>query len=108
MAALKLRLLACAEASILSRPNSVNMICLELVLSGQWARAKFHTDEIVIANIDPDDEPEQYLFVLAARPLAYWLAVEVWLHDGQVETINNLGEGVLQVEQSWPWPEDTR
>jgi len=23
-----------------------------------------------------------------------WLAVEVWLSDGQVETINDLGEGV--------------
>jgi hypothetical protein len=74
-----------------------------------WARARFHTDEIVIADIDPDDEPEQYLVVLAVRPLAHWLAVEVWLSgDGQVETINDLGEGVPLVEQAWPWPEDGR
>ena len=71
-----------------------------------WARARFHTAEIVIADIDPDDEPEQYFVVLAARPLAFWLAVEVWLSDGQVETINDLGEGVPLVEQAWPWPED--
>jgi len=71
-----------------------------------WARTEFHTDEIVIADIDPDDEPEQYLVVLAVRPLAYWLAVEVWLSDGLVETINDLGEGVPLVEQAWPWPED--
>jgi hypothetical protein len=73
-----------------------------------WARARFNTDEIVIADIDPDDEPEQYLVVLAARPLAYWLAVEVWLSDGQVETINDLGEGLPLVEQAWPWPEGGR
>jgi hypothetical protein len=73
-----------------------------------WARAKFQTDEIVIADIDSDDEPEQYLVVLAAWPLAYWLAVEVWLSDGQVETINDLGEGVPLVEQAWPWPEDNQ
>ena len=73
-----------------------------------WARARFHTDEIVIADIDPDDEPEQYLVVLAARSLAYWLAAEVWLRDGQVETINDLGEGVPLEEQAWPWPDDGR
>jgi hypothetical protein len=48
----------------------------------------------------------QYLVVLAARSLANWLAVEVWLNDGQVETINDLGEGVPLVEQ--PWSEDTQ
>ena len=74
----------------------------------RWARARFHSDEIVIADIDRDDEPEQYLVVLAARPLTYWLAVEVWLSDGQVETINDLGEGVPLEEQPWPWPDDGR
>ena len=73
-----------------------------------WARTRFNTDEIIIADINPDDEPEQYLVVLAARPLAYWLAVEVWLRDGQVETINDLGEGLPLVEQPWPWPEDSQ
>ena len=71
----------------------------------EWARARFHTGEIVIADVDPDDEPEQYL-VLAARPLPYWLAAEVWLDNGQVKTINDLGEGVPLLEQAWPWPED--
>ncbi len=74
----------------------------------RWARARFHSDEIVIADIDRDDEPEQYLVVLAARPLTYWLAVEVWLSDGQVVAINDLGEGVPLEEQPWPWPEDGR
>ena len=73
-----------------------------------WARTRFNTDEIVIADIDPDDEPEQYFVVLAVRPLAYWLAVEVWLRDGQVEAINDLGEGVPLEEQAWPWPDDGR
>ena len=73
-----------------------------------WARTRFHTDEIVIADINPDDEPEQYLVVMAVRPLAYWLAVEVWLDSGQVETINDLGEGLPLVEQAWPWPNDGR
>ena len=73
-----------------------------------WAQTRFHTDEIVIADINPDDDPEQYLVVLAARPLAHWLAVEVWLSGGQVETINDLGEGVPLEEQAWPWPDDGR
>ena len=73
-----------------------------------WARTRFQTDEIVIADIDADNEPEQHLVVLAARPLTYWLAVEVWLRDGQVEAINDLGEGVPLKEQPWPWPDDGR
>jgi hypothetical protein len=33
-------------------------------------------------------------------------AVEVWLNDGDVETVNNLGEGLPLEDMAWPWPED--
>jgi hypothetical protein len=71
-----------------------------------WSQEKYHTDDILIADISPDeDEPERYLVILAARPLAYWLVVEVWFNDGQVETINDLGEGLPLEERPWPWGE---
>jgi hypothetical protein len=41
---------------------------------------------------------------MAVRSLAYWLVVEVWFHDSQVETINALGEGLPLEDTEWPWP----
>ena len=72
-----------------------------------WAQETYPAADIVIADISPDDEElERYLVVMAVRPLAYWLVVELWLNEGQVETINALGEGLPLIEQPWPWPED--
>ena len=71
-----------------------------------WAQEKYQSEDILIADISPDeDEPERYQVILAARPLTYWLVVEVWFHDGQVETINALGEGLPLEDTEWPWLE---
>jgi hypothetical protein len=43
--------------------------------------------------------------ILAVRPLGYWLAAEAWLSDGQIEAINDLGEGLPLANTDWPWPE---
>jgi hypothetical protein len=71
-----------------------------------WARETCQNEEIVVADVSQDEEePERYLVVLAARPLDYWLAVEVWLNDdGDIETVNALGEGLPLEDTDWPWP----
>jgi hypothetical protein len=72
-----------------------------------WARETYQTEEIVIVDVSQDeDETERYLVILAARPLAYWTAIEVWLNGGNVETVNSLGEGLPLEDTDWPWPED--
>ena len=71
-----------------------------------WARETHQTQDIVIADVSPDDEdPERYLVILAVRPLGYWLVAEAWLQDGGVEAINDLGEGLPLDDTAWPWPE---
>jgi hypothetical protein len=60
-----------------------------------WSRQILTTDEVVIGEIAQDEEEERYLVDLAARPVGYWLLVEVWLEDGRVTTINNLGTSLL-------------
>jgi hypothetical protein len=72
-----------------------------------WARETYQTEEIVIADVSQDEEePERYLVILAVRPLDYWLVVEVWLNNGEVEAVNALGEGLPLEDMEWPWPED--
>ena len=72
-----------------------------------WARETYQTEEIVVADVSRDEEePERYLVIVAARPLAYWLVVEVWLNDGEVETVNALGEGLPLEDIECHWPED--
>jgi hypothetical protein len=39
---------------------------------------------------------------LKTRPL------EVWLNNGDVETINALGEGLPLEDMEWPWPETAK
>lgn len=40
---------------------------------------------------------------VAAQPVGYWLVAEVWLDEGgQVETVNNLGEGLPLDNAAWP------
>jgi hypothetical protein len=71
-----------------------------------WARKTYQTQDILIADVSPDDEdPERYLVILAVRPLCYWLVAEAWLQDGRVEAINDLGEGLPLDDTAWPWPE---
>ena len=72
-----------------------------------WARETYQTEEIVVADVSQDeDETERYLVILAVRALAYWLVVEVWFNDGDVEAVNALGEGLPLEDTEWPWPED--
>lgn len=59
-----------------------------------WSRERFASDEVLWGKIALDDDEDRYLVNVAARPVGFWLVVEVWLEDGRVAAINYLGEGV--------------
>ncbi len=69
-----------------------------------WATAYYQTDKIVVVIIrEEDDEPDRYLALIAAANQSGWQAAEVWLEDGSVATINDLGEGLPPDDLAWPW-----
>ena len=76
-----------------------------------WARKAHDADEIVIglaAEDDiEDDEGTRYLVDLAARDVGHWLVVEVWVGDGEILSINELGEGLPLDGSGWPWSAET-
>jgi hypothetical protein len=59
-----------------------------------WARRAFATNEVAIGEVALDEEVGRLLVDLAARPVSYWLVVEVWLEHGRVVAVNDLGEGL--------------
>ena len=75
-----------------------------------WARQAFSNDEIIIgsANLDAfdEDEAERYLVDFAVRPVGLWLVAEVWVSDGRILAINDIGEGLPLNNAEWPWPSD--
>ena len=69
-----------------------------------WATAYYQTDKIVVIIIrEEDDEPDRYLALIAAANQSGWQAAEVWLEDGAVVAINDLGEGLPPDDLAWPW-----
>lgn len=68
-----------------------------------WCRRNYATTEVVIGEVALDEEEERYLVDLAARPVGYWLVVEVWLENSRVTVINDLGEGLPLANTEWPW-----
>ncbi len=69
-----------------------------------WARATYQTDHVrVIIAQEEDDEPGRYLALIAAANQDTWQAAEVWLEDGRVVAINDLGEGMPPDDEEWPW-----
>jgi hypothetical protein len=74
-----------------------------------WAKATHHTEDIFVglaAEDDADEEEEgsRYLVDFAVRHVGYWLVAEVWISDGQILSINDLGEGLPLDDAEWPWP----
>ncbi|MGB4951382.1 MAG: hypothetical protein WBO55_12180 [Rhizobiaceae bacterium] len=69
-----------------------------------WAKATYQTDQVVVAIIQEEgDEPDRYLALIAAANQSSWQAAEVWLEDGDVVAINDLGEGIPPEGAIWPW-----
>jgi hypothetical protein len=76
----------------------------------EWAERTFNTKNIVVgmaAKDDAeDDEGDRYLVDYAVRDVGYWLVAEVWIADGEILSINDLGEGLPLGDARWPWPQD--
>lgn len=70
-----------------------------------WARDFFKTSDVVSYVFADEDEPDRYIVVLAARGLDSWQAAEAWVEDGEIVSINNLGEGAPPDGVAWPWPD---
>lgn len=69
-----------------------------------WVKATYQTNQVVAAVIqEEDDETDRYLALIAAANQSGWQAAEVWLEDGSVATINDLGEGLPPDDLAWPW-----
>ncbi len=69
-----------------------------------WAKITYQTDQVVaIIILEEGDEPGRYLALIAAANQAAWQAAEVWLEDGRVVAINDLGEGMPPDGATWPW-----
>lgn len=72
-----------------------------------WAQSTFNSQEIVVGSpaLDDsdDDEADRYLVDFAVRDVGYWLVAEVWVEQGQILDINDLGEGLPLEDVSWPW-----
>lgn len=69
-----------------------------------WVKATYQTNQVVVAIIQEEgDEPDRYLALIAAANQTGWQAAEVWLEDGTVVAINDLGEGIPPDGAAWPW-----
>ena len=76
----------------------------------EWARQAFPSDEIIIGSATLDafdeDEAERFLVDFAVRPVGRWLVAEVWVADGRILGINDIGEGLPLDNAEWSWPTD--
>ncbi len=75
-----------------------------------WARQALASEEIIIGSATLDefdeDEAERFLVDYAVRPVGHWLVAEVWVSDGRILEINDIGEGLPLDNAEWPWPVD--
>ena len=75
-----------------------------------WASRNHSTDQVVIGlaaedeGQEDDEEGERYLVDFAVRSVGYWLVAEVWVSEGEILGVNDLGEGLPIDGAEWPWP----
>lgn len=68
-----------------------------------WAASVFHSEEIVMGLVVPDADEDRTLVDFAVRPVGYWRVAEVWVEDGEITLIADLGEGFPADGAPWPW-----
>ena len=73
-----------------------------------WVRAAYAGDEVVIGMAAEDDiesdDGIRYLVDYAVRREGQWLLAEVWIKNGAILSINDVGEGLPLDNSEWPWP----
>lgn len=76
----------------------------------RWAETTHRSSDIYVGIAAEDDveydEATRYLVDYAIRQVGYWLVAEVWVADGQIVVINDMGEGLPLENVDWPWPDD--
>lgn len=75
-----------------------------------WATSLHDTDEVVVGQAAEDDledeEATRYLVDFAVRSAGHWSIAEVWVNNGQILSVNDLGEGLPLEDATWPWPSE--
>lgn len=75
-----------------------------------WARKVYLSDEIRVGSATLDefdeDEADRYLVDFAVRSVGHWLIAEVWVEDGHILSVNDIGEGLPLDDAEWPWAAD--
>lgn len=75
-----------------------------------WAGQVHIGDEIIVrpATLDEFDEDngDRYLVDFAVRSVGHWHVAEVWVADGQILDVNDIGEGLPLDDAEWPWAAD--
>jgi len=73
-----------------------------------WVQKTYNSMEIIVGLADEDkvddDEGERYLVDFAVRTVGYWLVAEMWVVDDEIQSVNDLGEGLPLDDTRWPWP----
>jgi hypothetical protein len=74
----------------------------------RWARSTYDSDEVVVGAAAEDEmdieDGMRYLVDYAVRQEGQWMVAEVWVQDGAIVGINDLGEGLPLDDADWPWP----
>lgn len=69
-----------------------------------WAQTEYDVPEVVLGLVEPDeDETDRWLVDFAVPTIPYWQVAEVWVEEGEIVSINDLGEGVPPEGITWPW-----
>lgn len=69
-----------------------------------WAQTEYSVPEVVLGLVEPDeDETDRWLVDFAVPTIPYWQVAEVWVEEGEIVSINDLGEGVPPEGITWPW-----
>lgn len=70
----------------------------------EWVKTQYHVEEAILGLVEPDeDEAERWLVDFAIPTIPYWQVAEVWVEDGAIASVNDLGEGVPPDGMVWPW-----
>jgi len=69
-----------------------------------WARAEYNVQDVVLGVVEADeDELERWLVDFAVPTVPYWQVAEVWIEEGEIVSVNDLGEGVPPEGIAGPW-----
>lgn len=69
-----------------------------------WAQTEYDVPEVVLGLVEPDeDETDRWLVDFAVPTIPYWQVAEVWVEEGEIVSVNDLGEGVPPEGITWPW-----